>query len=437
MYKKYKYSVGSPRTVGVNLDNIITSAAQSAFGIAEGQSDPQQAINQGVASIATLLQGDIKDGWQGAQLALSAAKAIPDPTVQAIAHIGSFVTTILYEMVGDKPCEFMQQPDCKISSPDGHPILNYAGDCCLPRLTGRGVLLSMQEPGATKYPGRIASEAPAWDYPYLSCTTANRNKSKILNVIPNQDIPSAVMVPCVDIGDNAISGALIPANWQVRMFSNSDFGGNSIVLGDGAHPLISGPNKFSNTASSIQIRGPWTLQDAYIAQHLRNRDKGWVTQYMTTPPNWETLIQLVTLDPTRPLPPTDFSVSPQPYLSVWRPGWFFRLLNAGVLATPTIQSMLKLVGIGERELQIEAVANLKDNIEVLTLVEETMKLGPQKGKVLLERIFKTEPILGEIAIAMVKLGMHPNIVSEMKLRMMDRLKAAQRQFNVSGYYRYY
>lgn len=437
---RIRLSVGG-MTVGIKLDKTVDSALDIAFG--KNQPAEAQAIRAGIGLLDNILQGNIKDGWQGAHAALNVAKAIPVPVVQVVAEIGALVTSVLFELFGDKPCEFLNRPDCRLLTDPSDPVRQYAegskkGDrCCFPRPTGRGIILTEREPGVdTNYPGQRATEAPAWDYPYISCAIALRNRDKIKKyLIPEQDLPAVDIIPCTPFKDNVINGALVPSNWRIKLFSEPEFKGSSVVLEVGAHPLKSGDIKFANKAKSFQIRGPWTLQDGNIGKHLINREDGWVTQYMTAP-NWETVMQLITLDPMRPAPPQDFNVNPQPYLSLWRPGWFFRLSNAGVIDEPVVKSILESVGIGDRQIKQENVKMLEKMVMTTNLLIEASKLDEKTAKNTLESLFRVDPQVAEIAKSIIDKRLQETSLPEFKGYLETQLQTAERE-SVGSVYGYY
>lgn len=416
-----------------DLGAIINSGLSSALGATASQANPQAQIMEGIKGIDKLLGGNLADGWEGAQAALSVFKSIPDPISQAIGHIGSFATDALYQLFGDKPCKFTEKGECSWRLGSNQVVVLSEGECCSPKITGRGVVLAEHEPGYKKFPGR-AAEVPAWDYYHSECDSAMKltpEKEKI----KDQDLPEITYVPCADLPGGYISGVMVLPNWKIKLYeSPAGFSSNSIELGPGLHALASGPIKYNDRNVSMKIRGPWTYQDALIAKALKDKKKGWITSYMSGTPTDEQLVQLVTLDPLRPKPPQDFNAKMKTYLSIWRPGWFFRLSTAGVLELPAIKSIFETLGIDAEVLSKAKVDTLKDVEKTAGFIAQAAKNPDAKaaGDVLAE-LFKVSPALGEISANFVKNGLKQGEITQLQNELKAQIEKAEKEVaSVSG-----
>lgn len=398
-----------------------------SLGAMSGGVNPQ-AIAEGVNAIEGLLrqsqaEGGIRDAWQPTFAALKVAKAIPDPVVAGVALIGEILTRIVFDIFGDKPCEFTTKKACTASRRTDGSVYGD-GECCNPfdNATGKGVMVTEHAVGYKRYPGEY-TEIPAGDYYNLTGIGVPR-EYRVPAPLRAGSVREDLFTVAPKVFGRNVDSMLVPRGWQVQAFSQPGFKGTSKTFGPGFIDMRK--EGFRKGAASLRVRGNWSIIDRLNAEALKEKRSGWVTENAETRNlDDETILTLIGLDPLRPKTP-----GYQEYLSVWRPGWFLRLSEAGVIDSRPIQIALKKLGFDKRDLLREKAISMEQTLDTLQLLKRAERIGdPGAAKNLVETAFNVRQ--KEIAQILSKYKLDDKGIDRLIQSIGDELKSAKAQLGVA------
>ena len=369
------------------------------------------------------MEARITKDWDSVRAALQMAKAIPNPFVQVGAHVAELLVNIAYELFGDKPCDYMNKGNCPSTiAADGSR--SGSGPCCnpFPETSGRGVLVTQDAAGYKRFPMRF-NEIPAGDYyniegkgvprdqMILKPPSANQIRRDIYKIAPNM------------FQDKSISSMLVPDGWAVEIFSEPGFRGQRKTFGPGFYRL---PEMgWNDKIRSMRVRGPWSIHDRLYSTTFKNKTAGWITERARKTINLDMILALTGLDPLRPKQP-----GYQSYDSVWRPGWYLRLSEAGALNSQAVQMVFKELGFTPQDLEREKLISMEKTLDTVKLLLQTSTLNnPAQATELLHTAYTMEQL--EIAKLLSRYKLDPSSLRKLQSALSQQLTGEKKKLGVS------
>lgn len=430
--------VGYPSQVGgVNLGPILANSISSASNIGAYQRVPGgevAAVAQGIGALdnfvksvttkPTTVEARTTKDWDRVRAGLAVAKTIPEPITQIVANVAELFVNVFYELFGDKPCKFQEKGNCGANeAADG--LRSGGGTCCnpFPKASGRGIIVTQDAAGYKRYPGRFA-EIPAGDYYNIEGKGVPRENMILKPPSANQIRRDMYKIAPNMFKDKDISSMFVPSGWQVQIFAQPGFQGETKVLGPGFHKLAD--MGWNDKISSMKVRGPWSIHDHLYSTQFKNKTAGWVTERARKPVTSDMILALSGLDPLRPKQP-----GYQPYDSVWRPGWYLRLSEAGALNSPSVRMVFNELGFTEEDLKREKLISMEKTLDTIDLLLQTMGLNnPTQAAELLQSAYTMEQL--EIASLLNRYGLDQATLQKLKTALSNSLVSAKKELGVSA-----
>lgn len=419
----------------VNLQQLLKQTATPAapgaapsFGANEVAAAMQgiQALDRFIQTIPepkTVRAKTTKD-WDRVRAGLQVAKAIPFPPVQIGAMVADFFTNLVFEIFGDKPCEFQNKGPCKANvAADGSR--RGGGDCCNPfkNLSGRGVIVTEHAAGYKKYPGRFA-EIPAGDYWNLSGYGVPRDQMILKPPSANQIRRDMFKIAPKMFKNNDVSSMLVPQGWAVEVFTKPGFQGNHKTFGPGFHKLAD--MGWNDKIASMKVRGPWSIFDELYAEAFKEKRGGWITERARKAVSPDMILALNGLDPLRPKQP-----GYQPYESVWRPGWYLRLSEAGALNSEPVRIVFQELGFTPEDLEREKLISMEKTLDTVNLLIQTTQMpSPDQAAELLRSAFTVEQL--EIAKLLSRYNLDASSLQKLKQAIVQQLASMRKKLGMSA-----
>lgn len=439
MYSYHPYTIGTYKTgptVGaLDLGPILAGAIQDSQNISMNARPGGQlnAITQGLGALdsfvrdvttkRTTVEARTTKDWDRVRSGLQVAKAVPVPIISGIAAGVDVLVQVIYQLFGDKPCDFAKKGPCG-ATVDADGLRHGGGTCCnpFPQGSGRGIIVTQDAAGYKRFPGAFA-EIPAGDYYNIQGTNVPRQNMILKPPSANQIRRDMYKIAPNMFKDNDISSMLVPDGWQVQIFSQPGFQGESKVFGPGFYKLAD--MGWNDKISSMRVRGPWSIHDHLYSIEFKNKTAGWITERARKPVSPDMILALTGLDPLRPKQP-----GYQPYDSVWRPGWYLRLSEANALDSPTIKMVFDELGFTPEDLNREKLISMEKTLDTVQLLIQTIGLNnPAQASELLQSAFTMEQL--EIASLLSRYGLNQATLQKLQKGLMDAIANMKKQLGVS------
>lgn len=393
-----------------------------------------QAVMQGVGALDNFVRSittkpktvetRMTKDWDSVRAGLQIAKAIPHPVAQLGAAAAELLVNLAYELFGTKPCDFNKKGDCSATvHADGSR--SGGGECCnpFPKSSGRGVIVTDHAAGYKRYPGQFA-EIPAGNYYKLDGKGVPRDQMILKPASANQIRRDMYKIAPRMFADKSISSMLVPDGWAVEIFSEPGFKGKTKTFGPGFHRF---PEMgWNDQIRSMRVRGPWSIHDRLHSEMFKNKAAGWITERARKPVSSDMILALSGLDSLRPKQP-----GYQPFDSVWRPGWYLRLSEAGVLNSQSVKMVFDELGFTPEDLEREKLISMEKTLDTVTLLLQTANLGNQaQAAELLQSAFTAEQL--EIASLLSRYGLDQATLTKIRQGLEQSLPSLKKKLGVSA-----
>ena len=430
-------TISGLKTVGgVDMGPILAQATQDVQNV-QATSQPGGEVNAVMGGLGALdnfltkmttepgtVRARMTKDWNKVRAALQIAKTIPDPITQVAAHVAELFVNIAYELFGDKPCEFEKKGNCSATiAADGSR--SGGGVCCnpFPGSSGRGVVVTLAASGYKRFPGKF-NEIPAGNYYNIAGSGVPRDQMVLRAPSANQIRRDMYKFAPRMFQDNHIHSMLVPNGWAVEIFDKSGFQGKRQVLGPGFHNVAD--MGWADKISSMRVRGPWSIHDRLYSEAFKGKTAGWITERARKTINPDMILALTGLDPLRPKQP-----GYQPYDSVWRPGWYLRLSEAGALNSQVVQMVFQELGFTPQDLEREKMISMEKTLNTVKLLFQTSAMNsPAQAAELLQNAFTMEQL--EIAKLLSRYGLDGAMLQKLYSVLGQQLAALKKKLGVSA-----